>query len=329
MKKVLFSLFLFTSAVLLTNCGTSENKSDETNSSTQAESEVSILEESVEINGVKHYIKKIGSGKPLLVLHGGPGLFHDYLTPHFQKLAKDYQIIFYDQRGCGRTEFPKDTTSINIEAYVEDLDAIIAHLKLDKVTLLGHSWGSLLAMNYTKKYPQNLDRLILVAPAPGNANYFDETFSNMQAKRSEEDTKILVQTMMSAEFENRDEKAFKKAILIGDKVNLVNQESVTELYEPMNFDKTSANNLMLVNSLLERTYFNLNIVDGLNKITCPTLIVTGDLDNVPFESTQLIHDNIKGSKLETIKKSSHYPFFETPKEFNKIIKNFLDPEYEQ
>lgn len=328
MKKILFSLFLFSFAIVITSCGNSENKVDETKNSTELKAEVFKFEETVEINGVKHFIKKIGKGEPLLVLHGGPGLFHDYLTPHFEKLAKDYQIIFYDQRGCGRTEFPQDTSSINIKNYVEDLDAIIAYLKIDRVNLIGHSWGALLAINYTKKYPQNLHRLVLVSPPPATTDYFDETFSNMQAKRSEEDTKELVQTMMSAEFEKRDEKIFKKAILIGDKVNLVNQKSISKLYEPMTFNKTSANSLMLVNSLLERTFFNLNIVVGLDKVKCPTLIITGDLDNVPFESTQSIHENIKGSKLEIIKRSCHYPFFETPKKFNKIIRNFLDPEYE-
>ncbi|PCJ22970.1 MAG: hypothetical protein COA97_12635 [Flavobacteriales bacterium] len=328
MKKVLFSLFLFSSLGVLTNCGSNNNQENK-NEDTKEEISVEISQETVEINGVKHFIKKMGSGEPLVVLHGGPGLFHDYLVPHFKNLAKDYQIIFYDQRGCGQTEFPQDTSTINIESYVEDLEAIRKHLKINKLNLVGHSWGSLLAMNYGKKYPNNLNRLILVSPSPCNSDYFDQTFSNMQHKRSEEDTKELVQTMMSKEFEQRDTKTFKKAILLGDKVNLVNQDNISELYKPMNFNNNSANNLMLVNSLLERTYFNFNIIEGLDVINCSTLIVVGDLDNVPFSSTQEIQEGIKGSKLEVIKKSCHYPFFETPKEFNSIIKNFIDPEYEQ
>ena len=327
MKKLLFSLFLFSSALVLTNCETSVNKGETAGNPVDLEIEATIFQETVEINGVKHFIEKIGTGEPLLVLHGGPGLHHDYLSPHFEKLAKEYQIIFYDQRGCGKTDFPQDTSSMNIASYVEDLEAIRNHLGLDKVNLVGHSWGSLLAINYAKKYPANLSRLILISPAPANADYFDETFSNIQRKRSEEDTKELVKTMMSAEFEKRDEKAFKKAILLGDKVNLVNQELITELYQPMNFTSEQASKLMLVNSLLERTYFDLNVIEGLEVIVCPTLIIVGDLDNVPFASTQSLHENIKGSQLEVIKKSCHYPFFETPKEFNKIIRNFLDPEY--
>ena len=329
MKKVFIFLFLFSTTLALTNCGNSDNKEGIDNEESGEEINIITSEETVEINGVKHFIKKMGEGEPLLVLHGGPGLFHDYMAPHFKKIAKDYQVIFYDQRGCGKTDFPEDTSSINIETYVADLEAIRNYLKLDKLNLVGHSWGSLLAMNYAKKYPDNLNQLILISPAPGNSDYFDETFSNMQLRRSEEDTKSLVQTMMSAAFEAREEEAFRAAILLGDKVNLVDQERVADLYKPMEFTKASANNLMLVNSLLERTYFTMNIIDGIEVITCPTLIIVGDLDNVPFESTQAIQENIKGSTLEIIKKSCHYPFFETPKEFNTVIKNFLDPEYEQ
>ena len=330
MKKVFFSLFLFSLLFALTNCGNSNtNDNDNENSEPQIDDNIELSQETVEINGVNHFFEKMGKGEPLLVLHGGPGLFHDYLVPHFKNLAKDYQIIFYDQRGCGKTEFPQDTSSILIETYVEDLEVIRTHLKIDKLNLVGHSWGSLLALTYAKKYPNNLKRLILISPAPGNSDYFDQTFSNMQQKRSEEDTKELVQTMMSSEFEKREEIAFKKAIMLGDKVNLVDQSKVAELYSPMNFDVASASNLMLVNGLLERTYFNLNITEGLDVVKCPTLIVVGDLDNIPFASTQSIHENISNSKLEVIKKSCRYPFFERSKEFNHIITNFLDPEYEQ
>mgnify|MGYP001306331519 FL=1 len=324
MKNILFSLFLLSFALILSNCG---NLNKEAVNKEENKVEIEITNETIEINGVNHFISKMGSGEPLLVIHGGPGLFHNYLVPHFKSLAENYQIIFYDQRGCGKTDFPADTSSVNIDTYVEDLEGIRNHLKIEKLDLIGHSWGSLLAINYSKKYKNKIKRLILISPAPGNSDYFDETFRNMQKKRSEENTKELVQTMMSSAFEKRDEETFKKAILLGDKVNLADQEKVSELYEPMVFDKTRANNLMLVNSLLEKTYFNLDITEGLNLITAPTLIIIGGLDNVPFASTQLIHENLKNSKLEVIKKSCHYPFFETPKQFNKIVKNFLDPEY--
>lgn len=330
MKKVFFTTLIL--SLLMLSCGTPESEnSNNSNTETQTESEIifETTQEVVEINGVNHFIEKMGSGEPILVLHGGPGISHDYLVPHFQTLAKNYEIIFYDQRACGKTEFPSDTTSINIDTYVDDLEAIRNHLKIERLNLLGHSWGALLALKYGIKHPENLSKLMLVSPAPSNSDYFDKTFANMQQKRSDEDTKVLIQTMMSKEFENRQEEAFRKVILLGDKTNLADQSEIEELYKPMTFDAEAANSLLIVSSLLERTFFNFDITnEGLDKITCPTIIIIGDLDNVPFSSNQAIQDNMQDCQLKVIKKCGHYPFFESPKEFNYTINDFLNPDYE-
>ncbi len=330
MKKLLFASIIL--SIILSSCGSSESGNENNNGVELNESEnnIEITTEKVEINGVEHFIKKMGKGEPIVVLHGGPGIFHDYLVPHFKKIAENYEVIFYDQRACGQTAFPSDTSSINIVSYVEDLEAIRTYLKIEKLNLLGHSWGALLAMKYGVKYPDNLNRLMLVSPAPANTNYFDETFANMQQKRSEADTKELIETMMSSEFANREKNAFRKVVLLGDKTNLADQTKIEELYKPMEFSETTANSMLIVNSLLERTYFNLDITnEGLNKITCSTIIILGDLDNVPFNSAQAIQDSFKNCKLKVLKKCGHYPFFESPKEFNTALNDFLDPHYDQ
>jgi len=319
---------LFTS--LLVSCGGDNNGTDNKTDTTEVTNNtIEIQEETVDINGIKHFIKKIGSGEPLLVLHGGPGMFHDYLVPHFEKLAKNYQVIFYDQRGCGNTDFPQDTSSISTDNFVNDLESIRNHLKIEKLTVAGHSWGAILALNYAKKYPDHLNNLILISPAPSTSEYFDQMFKNMQKKRSDADTKELVKLMSSKNFDKRDPATFLKAISLGDKVNLANQETVNELYKPMTFTEASANNLLLVNSIMEKIFFDYNITDSMELITCPTLIVIGDLDNVPFASNQLLQDNLPNARLKVLRQACHYPFFEAPKEFNLEVKNFLNPEYEE
>jgi len=151
----------------------------------------------------------------------------------------------------------------------------------------------------------------------------------MQKKRSDADTKELVKLMSSKNFDKRDPATFLKAISLGDKVNLANQETVNELYKPMTFTEASANNLLLVNSIMEKIFFDYNITDSMELITCPTLIVIGDLDNVPFASNQLLQDNLPNARLKVLRQACHYPFFEAPKEFNLEVKNFLNPEYEE
>jgi len=308
-------IFVLSFSLILLGCG---------NTPTNKEGDSDLIEEVVNINGVDHFIKKIGKGDPLVVIHGGPGLFHNYLTPHFKELSQKYQIVFYDQRGCGKTEFPKDTSTISINNFVADLESIRNHLKIDKLNLVSHSWGTLIAVNYGKTYPQNLNKLILVSPAPATTDFFNETFNNMQKKRKEEDTKELVKLMMSKEFEKRDGETFKKAVSLGDKVNLSTPSRVTDLYEPMFFDKTTANHLLLVNSMMEQAFFDFDISTGLEVLTCPTLIIYGSLDNVPLASAQYIQNNIKNSKLSIIKNTCHYPFFESPVEFNAAVNDFLN-----
>jgi len=305
-----------------------KNDTATTETTEQVTPKLEITEETVDINGVSHYIKKMGQGEPLVILHGGPGLFHNYLVNSFEKLAEQYQIIFYDQRGCGKTAFPKDTASITVENFVADLEAIRQHLKIEKMNLAGHSWGAILAINYAKQFPNNLNKLVLIAPAPANTEYFDQMFRNMQNKRKDDDIKEMVKVMSSKDFDDRNPEAVLKAIKIGDKVNLADQSKIDELYANMTFTAASANNMLLVNSIMEKNFFNYNITENMNLIACPTLIVLGDLDNVPFASAQLLQDNLQNARLEVLKSASHYPFFEAQKDFNFAIESFITPEYE-
>ena len=76
------------------------------------------------INGSDVYYKIMGKGEPLLVIHGGPVLDHSYFLPHFENLARDYQLIFYDQRVCGKSSIDIDSATMNMAGFVEDIEQI-------------------------------------------------------------------------------------------------------------------------------------------------------------------------------------------------------------
>ena len=325
MKYISSSIIISACVVLLSSCGSDSTPPKENEVETSVnETELAVEESTVNINGVDHYIKKVGTGAPVLVLHGGPGLFHNILEPHFQSIAKKYQLIFYDQRGCGQTAFPTDTSTISVDNYVEDVEGIRNHLKLDKLTIIGHSWGGLLAMHYGSKYPGNLEKMILVAPAPANSDYTKETFGAMQDKRSSDESMELVKVMSSKEFEQRDPKVFLDAIKIGDRVNFDDVNNVDKLYENVEFTTATANNLLLVNSIMEKNFFEFDILDQLSNITTPTLIIHGANDNIPFYSSQTTQEHLGNARLVVISKSGHYPFVENQKDFNKEVKDFLE-----
>ena len=118
---------------------------------------------------IQLFCRKMGSGKPLVILHGGPGMTQDYLLPQMSQLAENSLIIFYDQRGCGQSYSPINEQSINMETYVEDLDQIRRELQVDKISILGHNWGGFLAMHYAIAHPKAVDKLILSNSMPASS----------------------------------------------------------------------------------------------------------------------------------------------------------------
>src|SRR5438105_11296901 len=139
----------------------------------------------VDVNGVRLYTRRVGDGPPVVVLHGGPGAHHDYLLPQYDRLAGDggsrggrgarggRALLYYDQRGGGRSPVARDTP-VGWREHVADLEALRRPWRLDRVTLLGYSWGGLLAMLYALEHPARIGRLALVSAAPLTAAWRDE-----------------------------------------------------------------------------------------------------------------------------------------------------------
>jgi proline iminopeptidase len=119
-------------------------------------------EKHIVINGKNVFITKKGEGDPIVFLHGGPGGSSDYFLPHMEPLGKSFQIIFYDQTGCGRSEV-EEGHSYSIDDEVNNLEEIRKALNLEKMTLFGESWGSILALSYASKHPDRIHKLILTA----------------------------------------------------------------------------------------------------------------------------------------------------------------------
>src|SRR6478609_303987 len=101
------------------------------------------LEKLLKVNGTTLYVKVLGKGSPIIVVHGGPGLNHSYFLPHLNSLAATHQLIFYDQRACGKSSVDLDSTQMNLDWFVRDIEGIRKELKLGKVTILAHSWGGI------------------------------------------------------------------------------------------------------------------------------------------------------------------------------------------
>ena len=121
----------------------------------------------------------MGTGPDVVVLHGGPGAHHDYLLPQFDGLAVGRRLRYYDQRGGGRSTVNRETP-VGWREHVADLAALLDRWELERVALLGYSWGGLLAMLFAIAHPGRVERLALVSPAATTAEgraRFDERFA--------------------------------------------------------------------------------------------------------------------------------------------------------
>ena len=136
-----------------------------------------------------HWVKYGPVGAPqLLVLHGGPGAHLDYLLPQMLELANEYELVLYDQRGGGQSK-TDDRTPITWRTHVDDLQKFIAELRLEPLSLVGYSWGGLLAMLYSidaaaGRLRPAPSRLVLIDPAPANRAFrqqFEQEFARRQA----------------------------------------------------------------------------------------------------------------------------------------------------
>jgi proline iminopeptidase len=261
-------------------------------------------------------VRGSGSGTPLVVANGGPGFDHSYLLcgDVWDRLAKDRKVVFYDQRGNGKSSELKDGQPCGLAEQIDDLDALRAHLELDKIDLLGHSWGGYLVMAYASRHPERIAHLVIV----------DSAAPKIQ------DTLFLFKNIYPETTEREDGLAF--AVELGDEKAVaadIHEYLSMLFYSPQlrdaflarssSFDYTQTVNRAVWGDLQR---FDLN--PELPKFKFPTLVVTGRYDfNVAPSVAYSIHKAIPGSDFAVFEKSGHLPFCEEPDGFIQRVEGLL------
>jgi proline iminopeptidase len=274
--------------------------------------------ELVKINGAKLFVKTMGSGEPIVMVHDGPGFNYLYFLPQFKELAKHYMLIFYDQRASGKSSADVDSNSITMDNFVKDLEGIRKLFGLKKMNLFGHSWGGLIAMNYAIKYPQNLRALILSNTTPAKASLRNKIYYILSSRSTKEEGNELRKITSSNGYKEKDPKVMENFYKLLFAPAFYNKKYVDSLNIILPPDNEKKNNLL---SLLPLFDYDINF--QLQFVKCPTLIITGDYDIMPPEANEEIHKDIKSSKLVTLKHCGHFPFVEDKKEYFAVLENFL------
>jgi proline iminopeptidase len=263
-------------------------------------------------------------GETIVVLHGGPGVPHDYFLPHLDPLADHHQVIFYDQRATGRSSKDVDPATITMETFIADLDALRESFGLEAMHLLGHSWGGLLAMQYAVRYPQHVESLILVDSAPANSTLDEQGMAIREERLTDEDRQAMAAVMQTEDFAAGEPTAIMEYLRIAEKVKFYDPDRMADLH--LELDRSTIGKLMLVSGAMRGYLADYDIHDQLDAINCPTLIIHGAFDPIPLESAQRIHQRIAGSILTVMEQCGHFPFVENRDGFMELINRFLDDE---
>ena len=260
-----------------------------------------------------------GSGEPIIVVHGGPGLNHRYLLPYMDRLADHHHIIYYDQRACGDSEIPTDTTKMRLSSFVEDIEMVRKKFGLKKIHLLAHSWGSLLAVQYAARHPQNVQSLILVSPAAISSTDVRESSKAISARFEYADQLKRNQIIESASFKNGQPEAMVNLIRLSFRQNIADKSLADSLniYLPIDYGKKNLALRYLFKDLADYDFY-----PELKKISSPTLVIAGDQE-IGLPQIEKIKSELTNSTYKIIKGSGHFPFLEQPALFDDVIRTHL------
>ena len=288
----------------------------------------------VDANGVLIWYESFGQGKPLLIVHGGPGASHDYFLPYLAPLAREHRLIFIDERGSGKSQQLDDPSGYTVENMVEDVEAVRAALNLGKIDLLGHSYGGVLAQAYALKYQRNLNHLILCSTFYSTSK-MNEVFQKELAAMPDDLRKRIQKLEAEGLFGHG--KDFEKNRYPSDYMTAAWGEGyfpyLYQRHPDANFDPAQQGQTSWPlyremwgshgEFVIDGNLKSVEYADRLPSIKTPTLITAGDHDECDPSLSRDMNRMIPGSKLVIFPQSGHMTFVDQPDLFVKTINDFL------
>jgi proline iminopeptidase len=256
------------------------------------------------------------SGVPLFILNGGPGFDHAYLkiSSVWGELAASRPLVFYDQRGTGKSSVVKEGDPCTLANQLADLEALRAHLAFDQFDLLGHSWGGFLGMAYTARQPARVRRLVLVDSAAPRLQDTVFLFKDIFPETVERQNAVTFAEELG------DDKAIRADLLAYMSMLCLSGERRDALLADVDLTTYRP----YVNQTLWKDAERFDLNPELPKFRQPTLVITGRYDiNVAPSVAYAIHKAIPHSRFVVFEHSGHLPFFEEPEAFTRLVEQFL------
>jgi len=277
----------------------------------------------IDVPGGQVWYKVVGSGEsvPLLTLHGGPGGGHDYLEP-LNALASERPVVFFDQLGCGKSDTPDDVSLWRIDRFVDEVTAVRDALGLDRIHLLGHSWGGWLAIEYMLGAPSGVISLTLASTSASIPQFVYEAgklISELPREMAEMRRLEAEGDFENPEFEAGMMEFYKRHLCRLDPWPDPIMRSLENLdgnivYETMN----GPTEFTVIGNMKD-----WNRIEKLSEIVAPTLITCGRYDELTPACSRTLRQGIMNSRMHVFERSAHMAHLEETESYLQILSEFL------
>ncbi len=262
---------------------------------------------------------------PLLVLHGGPGASYDYLQPLESVAQSGRCVIFYDQLGSGRSGHPDDPSLWTVDYYVAEVDGVREALGLERIHLLGHSWGGMLGMEYALTRPEGLESLT-IASSPASARLWVSEANRLLSElpRDVQDTIRRHEeagTVDSPEFQAASLQFYQRHACRLDPWPPYVTRSFDFLAEyPQVYNAMQGHSEFVITGSLK----DWDVTGRLAEITIPVLITSGRFDEATPSVAGAVQSALDGSQWVVFENSSHMSHVEETERYVQVLRDFLD-----
>ncbi|MEO8448251.1 MAG: alpha/beta fold hydrolase [Gemmatimonadota bacterium] len=267
-----------------------------------------------EVRGITLFERRIGSGPETVVLHGGPGAHHDYLLPGFDALVPGRTLIYYDQRGGGRSPVPREFP-VGWQEHVADLDALRALWGFDRLSLAGYSWGGLLSVLYALEHPDRVASLALVSPAPIWRGGRDEFERRLAERNQAPEVQTARRETIEGGLRDRSPEEYRRRMF---------ELSVAGYFH----DWRMARNLTpfrITGRTQQAVWDSLGDFDLRSRVaglTISAVVVHGEDDPIPISTAEALAALLQ-APLTPIPDCGHVPYVEAPAAFFGALDPFL------
>ncbi|MGH2617844.1 MAG: proline iminopeptidase-family hydrolase [Thermomicrobiales bacterium] len=284
----------------------------------------------IPFKGYETWYRVVGTAEepgklPLLCLHGGPGAAHDYLESLAAMADIGRRVIFYDQLGCGRSSIPESKPEMwTVDLFVEEVDAVRQALSLDRIHLLGQSWGGMLAMEYALTPPAGLESLT-IASSPASMVQWVEEANRLREELPPDVQQTLLRheaagTTDSPEYEAAMNVFYGRHVCRVDPMPEYVQRTFAAIAQnpEVYFTMNGPSEFHVVGTLKE-----WDIIPRLGEIRVPTLVTSGRHDEATPLIAETVHQGIPNSQWVIFEESSHMPHAEEPERYMHVLDEFL------